>query len=71
MEKQELLKVLREQGMDGVEDICRTTIEELFELVEAIVIASKSPIAASIFGVISGFKGLIMSLVDKIDGKEG
>lgn len=70
MEKKELIAILKEKGLEGVEDLTRVAIEEAFELIEAVVEATPNKIDDAAMGFVNSAKPLLMSFVDKIDGKE-
>ena len=71
VKKIDLKEVLKEKGLESLEDLAANAVNETHELLVAIQEKIKNPflgVAISIFGVI---KGQLLTIIDKIDGKEG
>ena len=71
MDNKDLKEQIKEKGLEGLEDVVQSAVEEAYELVKVVIEASNNKVAMSLLGLIMMTKPIVLGLVDKIDSKEG
>ena len=72
MDKTDLKAILKEQGLDLAEETVTTIVKGVLKALPSIVKATETPIDDMIvLPLLSVMEPVLMSYIDKIDGKEG
>ena len=71
MDKKELKEILKEQGLDLAEETVTTVVKGVLKALPAIVTATENKIDDLAIPILLVLEPVLLSYVDKIDGKEG
>lgn len=70
--KEEIKKILKDQGLDVAEDALQETAKMALEIVEVVVKHSPNKYDDMVWAAVKGkAEELLEDIIDKVDGKEG